>query len=352
MAIEQTPELDRILQEATDRVASDVFLIPDEPVAFRVQGRIERSHCEPLTAPRIAEIAAAAVGQDELRRIRPETGGALTSCGIPGVADGRMTVATAMGEHTIVIRMLPGTVVDAKAAGVPDVLLQASDAANGLIVVGGPTGSGKTTVALSLLDYINATRPVHIITVEDPVLARLTPKQALVQHREVGTDIPDTVSGIRWALKQDPDILYVSELKSLGELEAVVTMADAGHLVLTVMHGFSPEDIVQRILDVHPPETREAFRRRLASVLRAVSVQRLLRKAGGKGRVAAYGVLIPDDATRQAIVAGTELKERSAPLPEGCRTLADDIRRLREEGIVSADAVEEALAGICEGGAL
>jgi twitching motility protein PilT len=349
MAIEQTPELERILQEAADRMASDVFLIPDEPVAFRVQGRIERSDCDPLTAPRITVIAAAAVGQEELRRVPLETGGALTSCGLPGVADGRMTIATTMGESTIVIRMLPGTVMDVKAAGVPGVLLKATEAMNGLIVVGGPTGSGKTTVALSLLDYINATRPVHIITVEDPVLARLTPKQALVQHREVGTDIPDTVSGIRWALKQDPDVLYVSELKSIGELEAVVTMADAGHLVLTVMHGFSPEDIVQRILDVHPPETREAFHKRLASVLRAVSVQRLLRKAGGKGRVAAYGVLIPDDDTRQAIVAGTDLKQRSAPLPEGCHTLADDIRRLREEGTVSADAAEEALTATGEG---
>jgi twitching motility protein PilT len=291
-------------------------------------------------------MARAALGDEELEAIPGRTGGAVTSCGIPGVIDARMTVATAMGEYTIVLRMLPSTIIDAERAGVPDAVLAACDASHGLILVGGPTGSGKSTSALSLVDHINATRALHLVMIEDPVLVRLTPKQALIQQREVGTDIPDTIAGIRWALRQDLDVLYLAELKTLDELDAVVTLADTGHLVIVVVHGHSPEDIIERLIDVNPAESREAFRKRFARQLLTVSAQTLLRRASGRGRVAAYGVLAPDAEMRRAIAAGADPMERQAPLPAGCQSLADDIRRLEREGVVSAETAVEALAAV------
>ncbi len=346
MAIEQTPELDRMLEETVDRRASDLILIPGEPMTFRVNGVLRRKEADPLTAEQVKRVAVAAVGDDELKKVRTSTGGVTTSCGLPGVVDGRMTIASAMGDITIVIRILPGTVLSAKDAGLPEALLKAAEAPHGLIVIGGPTGSGKSTAAISLLDHLNAKRPVHIVTIEDPILARLTPKQALIQQREVGTDMPNSLAGLRHALRQDIDVLYLSELRSLDELQAVVTASDIGHLVITVVHGRSPEDIIQRMVDVMSPETRAAFAKRLAGALRAVTCQYLLPRAGGKGRVAAYGVLVPDEETRQAIVEGRNLRERTAPPPAGCRTLAEDIGRLSNEGVVSEEAAAAAAAAI------
>ncbi|NQT87224.1 Flp pilus assembly complex ATPase component TadA, partial [bacterium] len=206
---------------------------------------------------------------------------------------------------------------------------------------------GKITTAISLVDHINAARPVHIATVEDPVCARFVPKRAIVQQHEIGTDIPNVMAGLRSAMCQDIDVLYVSELKEVSEVDAVITVADTGHLVIVVGHAASPEDMIQRLIDIHPQETRAVFARRLAGVLVAVSVQRLLPNATGKGRVAAYGVLTPDEETRRAMVEGSDLTERPTQLPEGSVTLAEAIRRIEADGAITHEAAEEALADLC-----
>jgi len=344
MAIQLTPELERIIQDAVDRQASDVFLIPGEPVSLRRRGCIERTDADPLTAEEVRAIAAAAVGQETVDKLGTTLGEARTSCFLPGVINGRLTVAKAAGDCTLVMSLAYPIILDIGRTGAPEALLEAVQAPSGLVVVAGVMGSGKSTTAVSLVDHINATRPVHICTVEDPVIAYLTPKQALIQQREVGTDVPDTVAGIRAALRQDLDVLYLCELKSVEEVQGALTAADTGHLVLAVAHGRSPEDVIQRFIDVAPPDMKRAFCRTLARTLRVVSVQCLLPKASGKGRVAAYGVLAPDDETRRAITEGADLANRGTPLPEGSFTLADGIRRLRDEGKVTAEAADAALA--------
>jgi len=345
MAIKQTTLLEDILQTAADRGGvSDIHLIPGEPVCFRVRGAIERTDGDPLTAPEIHDIVLAAVGQQQLDRVGREVGETTTSCSLSGVIDGRLTVARATGDCTAVIRVIPGTVIDVKSAMIPESMVQAVESAHGLVVVAGPTGSGKTTSALSLLDHVNATKPVVICTVEDPICACLTPKQALVQQREVGVDVPDIVAGIRAALRQDLDVLYLSDLTNAEEVQAAVTAADWGHMVLCVMHARSPEEVVDRLVDVHPEETRRAFQTTLARVLRAVSVQCLLRSSTGKGRVAAYGVLIPDQEMLRGIAVRGEARQGVEGLPDGSQLITDDIRRLCDTGIAAADAAETALA--------
>lgn len=345
MAIKQTPELERIIQDAVDGRATDVFLIPGEPPAFRIGGAIQRTDGEPMTAGDVRDIAAAAVGVEALDQLGVRTGEVRTSCMLPGVVNGRMTMARAGGDVTVVISLAYPILLGIEATGAPAVLVEATQASHGLILVGGRVGSGKTTAALSLLDHINATRPVHICTVEDPIIVCLTPKQALVQQREVGADVPDTVAGIRAAFRQDSDVLYLSELKTLEEVDAALTAADTGHLVLAVVHGNQPEEVIQRFIDIQPEEMRDAFRRRLARVLRVVSVQCLLRKADGKGRVAAFGVLVPDDDMRRAIAEGQDVVTLAGELPPGSQRLADHVRELRERGVVDPAAADEELAG-------
>ena len=346
MAIQQTPELEAILQQAFDLGASDVFLLPGEPVSFRVRGDITRGEENPLTPEQVRRIAIAAIGEEAVQRIGPEVAEIRTGGVIPGVIDGRLTVARAGGELTITVMVCPGTIMSVQDTGLPEAMVKAGESPHGLVIVAGPTGSGKMTCAVALVDHLNSTKPCHICTVQEPSWPCMTPKQAIVQQREVGVDVPDVVSGIRACLRQDLDVLYLDEMKLVEEVSAVLTAADAGHLVITTVHGNSPEDVIQRLIDVYPEAERAAVRRRLARALRGISVQCLLPKAGGKGRVAAFGVLIPDEETRRAILHGQDISERTSPLPPGSQSLGDDIARLRDEGIVDAEAARDALAAV------
>jgi len=346
MAIHQTPELDRCLQEAADRGASDVFLLAGEPPCFRVKGSIERREGAPLSADDVREIARAAIGDERLGEIGAETGVQTTSCGIEGVVSGRLTVARSCGDYTLTVAILPGSVPDVTALGVPEALLQAALSPTGFVIFAGLTGSGKTTAAYSVLDHINAQRPCHICTVEDPIATHLASKKALVQQREVGIDVPDCVSGVVTAMRQDLDVLFVSEMKRVEELQACLRAAITGHMVFSHVHAGTPEEAILRMIDVQPSETEASFCRLLSQALRAVSAQRLLPKASGKGRVAAYSVLIPDAEMRQAIADGHNVLDRSTPLPDGCQTMSEAIEQLRTDGTISDETAQDALVDL------
>jgi len=174
----------------------------------------------------------------------------------------------------------------------------------------------------------------------------VAPKKALVQQREIGVDVPNALSGIEAARHQDLDVLLIGEIATVEELQACITTAETGHMVLTQLHAETPEGAIQRMIDVFPEDIRQVSRKALASVLRGVSAQRLLPKTDGKGRLAAYGVLIPDDEMRTAIAEGRDFMARKTPWPEGCQTMAEHIERLRAEGEITDETAERALAGI------
>jgi twitching motility protein PilT len=172
-------------------------------------------------------------------------------------------------------------------------------------------------------------------------LTKLTPKRALIQQREVGVDIPHPLAGIHAARKQDLDVLFVSEITCLEELQACITIAETGHLVIVALNAISkPEEVIQRLLDVFPEDIKDVSRRALAGVLLGVSTQRLLPRVDRQGSVTAYGVLIPDQEMRQAIAEGKDFMLRPAHMPKGCQTLEQDIRRLQKEGIISPEIAD------------
>jgi len=171
----------------------------------------------------------------------------------------------------------------------------------------------------------------------------LESKRGLIQQCQVGVDVPDMLSGIQAALLQGADVLFVGEIRDLDVLQACLRTAEAGRLVVTQLHQQTPESALRRVIDLQTEDTRPVFRRMLAETLRGIMAQCLLPMADGSRRVAAYGVLIPDDEMRQAIADGRNFMDRTLPFPTGCQRLTDDIIRLRDEGTVTSQVAEEAI---------
>jgi twitching motility protein PilT len=339
MAIKQMKMFERILQEGFDRKASDIFMMAGEPVCFRVRGELVRAEGEPLYGDQIKAVAEAALGDERLRKDIAAVGRSVTSCGIDGVGDGRMCVASSFGEYTIAVRLLPRALPDIKAARVPASVLAAADSQHGLIIFAGPVGSGKTTTMLAVLEHLNDSKAIHICTVEDPIHYRMDGKKAVIQQHEVGVDVPNVVAGVAACMRQDMDVLMVGEMKRLEEVEATVAAAHAGHLVITQMHASSPEGALQRLMSIQPGEAGDMLRRQLAESLRCVCQQVLLPTENGKGQVPAYAVLIPDDGMRRVIAAGQDLRQRKTAMPEGCQSMAADVERLWIDGAISKETM-------------
>ena len=215
-------------------------------------------------------------------------------------------------------------------------------APSGLVVFSGLAGSGKTTAALAAVDHVNSTLSKHIVTVQSGYYP-IESKKSLVSQHAVGEDVPDILAGIHAAFRQDLDVLFVESVADVEELEACMTAAQTGHLVITAIHALSPEDAVQRLIDVFPAELRPVMQRDLAHYLVAVCAQQLLPRKP-KGLLAAYGVLVPDDDMRRAIAEGHHFMERQGPNPAGCQTIADDIKRLHQVGDISDEIAKKALA--------
>jgi len=336
--------LERLLNHAAKLHASDLHLVAGEPPIFRVGSALQRAEAHPLTPDDIKAIVEDQIGADQAAKIGPELGHVIAMCESPGVVEGRMCVTRAAGSLTATIRILPTKLPDPIKVGIPQALHDAAKSSNGLIIVSGEAGCGKTTVAMMLLEQINASLPVRIVTIEDPVGIRIQPKRAVITQQNIDTDTPSYSSALRAVMRQDPDVIFVGEIRDLPTLEACVTAANIGHLVITQVHATSPENAIQRMIDVHPEEMKPAFRRNLATVLRAVSVQKLLALAGKPGVVSAFGLLIPDKEMRQAIVEGKDTKDRTSPLPVGCQSLSDEIRRFQKAGIITDTTASEALS--------
>ncbi len=345
MSTQVPAELEKAMREAANRHASDLFMIPGEPLTFRVGGEVVRGNGEVLSAEMVRGIAEAMVGRDRLARMATERGQIVVGCDC-GDLRGRMGISMSRGQHTVVVGMLPGRIMTPAELCLPEEVVEAAMAPNGLIVFSGPVGSGKTTSAFAILEHINANRAMHLCTVEDPINYILRPKRAIVQQREVGVDVPDTASGMIAATAQDLDVLFVAELRTPAEVLACVTAAQMGHLVITQVHAATPEEALQRLIGSQAVEEQAGFRRNLANVLRCVEAQVLLPGAGGRGKVAAYGVLVLDGEVRRRIAEGQPLV--AGKMPHGCRDLAEDIRRLMREGQVETGAGEAAIAALRE----
>jgi len=337
------PVIEGLLREASAKGASDIHLIPDEPPVMRIDGLLQRTEGDALSGEQIRDMAAEMIGEGELERIGREVGEVHRSLSLHCEVNAQLSVAKASGNYTIAIRMSVTRIPKPEDIKTPKALLDAVNSSHGLVVISGVTGSGKLTTAITLIEYLNTHHSCLICTIEDPITVRLTPKKSLVRQLEIGLDIPDAVAGISTAVRQDADVVLVSEMKSVEELEACISAAENGHLVIVVMHAATPEDAMHKIITIFPEDIRGGSCRALAKVLLAVSAQRLVPKAKGPGRVAAYGVLVPDNEMRATIAECRSFTSGKISMPEGSYTIADDIGRLLEEGVINEETANRML---------
>ncbi len=324
--------------EGTD--ASDLHLAPDHMPLVRIDGELAPIPGRTaFTADETVAMSEAMMNSGQ-RAALAERGAADGACSSPGGARFRFNIFRRQGKRTIILRRLEDRFRSLAELGLPDELYKLADLRDGLVVVSGPTGAGKSTTLATLLDKINRERRCHIITIEDPVEYLHDPKLAEVNQRELYTDVPDFNEALVSALREDPDVILVGEVRDLKTIRMAITAAETGHLVYTTVHAGDCVGTIERLVGVFPADEQDGIRRQLAMVLRAIVNQQLLPAItpdGRKGRVAAAEVLINTNAVGNLIVSGKSNMISSfmeTGRNAGMQTLDQDVARLWHQGLI------------------
>ena len=221
---------------------------------------------------------------------------------IKGLSRFRVNLSRAMTEFSLVFRVIPYTIKDFKKLYLPESMQNFADYNNGIIIITGPTGSGKSTSMAAFLDYINATYQKHIITIEDPVEFQFTDKKSTFTQRQIGIDTDSFAAGIKYALRQDPDVIFVGEIRDRETLDSALKAAETGHLVFSTMHTNGAIQTIYRIVNMYEPEDRETVRQQLAQTLRGTISQKLVKRAESNGRYPACEILVVTPAIKDFIL--------------------------------------------------
>ncbi len=268
------------------------------------------------------------------------------SFGLPGVGRFRANAYEQRGSVSLALRVVPFRVRSLEELGAPAACTTLLNRPYGIVLVVGPTGSGKSTTLAAMIDRINETKPVHILTIEDPVEYLHNHKAAMVNQREVGTDVTSFQAGLKSALREDPDVVLLGEMRDLESMEISLSLAETGHLVFATLHTNDAAQALDRIIDVFPAERRDQIQIMLAGALQGVLSQRLLPAIGG-GRVAAYEVMVANEAIRNLIREGKSRQMRNMIATggaEGMQTIEMDLARLVASGLVSMDVALDSSA--------
>ncbi len=295
--------IEEILAKAKEAGASDVHITVGIPPKMRVNGALITMQGDKLAPADTLEIAAQIMNDKQQQRFE-ENGECDMSFAIPGQGRYRLNVYKQRGSIAMAFRLVDTQVPSAESLGVPQSVIDLYQKKRGLILVTGPTGSGKSTTLASLIDKINNNREAHVITLEDPIEYLHTHKRSIVNQREIGLDSMNYAHALRAALREDPDVILVGEMRDFETISVAITAAETGHLVLSTLHTIGAASTVDRVIDVFPPHQQQQIRVQLANVLEAVISQQLIPTADGSGRVAAFEVLHSNPAVRNLIREG------------------------------------------------
>jgi len=290
-----------LLEEMIEREASDLHITAGERPKLRIDGDITDSSVPEILTPKdTLQLAYSVLTENQKKRF--ETEDELDfSFGIQNLARFRGNCFKQRGCVAVVIRMIPFNVRTFQDLGLPPVVAKLAERPRGLILVTGPTGSGKSTTLAAIIDKINKERKGHIITVEDPIEFIHRHQSCIVNQREVGTDTRSFGSALKYALREDPDVILVGEMRDLETISAALTIAETGHLALATLHTNSAAESINRVIDVFPPSQQSQVRAQLAFVLEGVLTQTLLQKARGRGRAMAAEIMVATPAIRALI---------------------------------------------------
>lgn len=292
--------LDEILIQSVKVKASDIHLTTGRPPSYRIDGVLAPIEGERLTPQMLEDILMPLMDVRHREELQ-NNGQTDFAYAISGVGRFRVNVFKQRGTLASVMRSLPFNIPEPEELGIPAEVVEMTTRKRGLILVTGPTGSGKSTTLASLIHVINRNYPYHIITLEDPIEYLHRHDKSVVNQREIGSDSTDYAQALRAALREDPDVILVGEMRDLETISTAITAAETGHLVFSTLHTIGADKTIDRIIDVFPPNQQQQIRIQLASVLECVVSQQLLKKADGSGRVAALEVLFANNAVRNLI---------------------------------------------------
>jgi twitching motility protein PilT len=294
------PTLNQLLKAMVEQGGSDLHITTNSAPQVRVDGVLRAMNLPPLTPSETKQLAYSILTDNQKHRLEEDLEIDL-SFGLKGLARFRANVFHQRGAIAAVFRQIPFEIRGFRELGLPAVIEKMCEKPRGLILVTGPTGSGKSTTLAAMLDKINRERHEHIVTVEDPVEYLHAHKNCIVNQREILSDTHDFTHALRSALRQDPDVVLIGEMRDLETIEAALRIAETGHLTLATLHTNSAAQSINRIIDVFPAHQQSQIRAQLSLVLEGIVCQALLPRAGGKGRIMAMEVLVPSAAIRNLI---------------------------------------------------
>ncbi|GBC63417.1 type IV pili twitching motility protein PilT [Desulfonema ishimotonii] len=332
-------KIDAFFKLMNDQGASDLHLVSGQPPALRLRGDIERIKYKVLENDDLKAMLYEIAPEDKIK-VFEETGDIDFGYEIPGLARYRANFFMQKYGCAAVFREIPSTILTAEQLGLPPVISKLAALPRGLAVVTGPTGSGKSTTLAAIIDEANKTRKDHILTVEDPVEFVHTSQLCIVNHREVGTHTRSFGAALKGALREDPDIILVGEMRDLETIALAVEAASTGHLVFGTLHTSSAAKTVDRIIEVFPSSEQAQIRSTLSDGIRAVIAQNLFKRIDKKGRCAAQEILIATPAVRNLIRENKTYQINSSiqtGKKYGMQLLDDAIMELMEKGWVSAE---------------
>jgi twitching motility protein PilT len=297
------PKIDQFLSLLVQHGGSDLHLSCGGPPVLRVHGHLQRVAFRDLAEADLNLLLGEIITQAQMERWQA-THDLDFAYEIPGVARFRGNFFRQHRGPGAVFRIIPSKIPSAEEIGLPDVIRRFTDLNKGLVLVTGPTGSGKSTTLAAMIDLINQTRPEHILTIEDPIEFVHPNKKALVNQREVGPHTESFAAALKAALREDPDVILVGEMRDRETIALALTAAETGHLVFGTLHTNSAHKTVDRIIDTFPGDLQHQVRAMLSESLRGVVAQQLLRKKGGKGRVAAHEIMVGTAAVSNLIREG------------------------------------------------
>ena len=330
-----------LLQATIDEGGSDLHIRAYMPPKLRVHGALEELSDESLTEEESLQLCREIASEEQMEEVE-KNGGADFALAHPDGTRFRVSIFKERKRYGAVLRQIPNTLLTMEQLGLPPVVKELLFKPRGLILVTGPTGSGKSTTLASMLDVINHERSVHIITIEDPIEFYHTSAKSLVTQREVGDDVPSFAEAIRRALRQDPDVILVGEMRDLETIAAAITAAETGHLVFGTLHTTGAAETIDRIIDAFPTNQQAQVRTQLAAGLQAVISQILLPKLDENGevhgRVAAFEIMTSTDAIRSRIRDGKTNMIKSdlqTGAKYGMQTLDAHLTSLYQNGLIS-----------------
>ncbi len=341
-------ELNDILRVAVKGNASDIHLKAGLPPLFRVDGALVPLRKGERLLPDWLTTVTQSIMTPGQRQHFEEFHEVDLAYSIPGVGRFRVNVFHQRGTVGAVFRVIPFGVKTIQQLDLPKVIERIAMEPRGLVLVTGTTGSGKSTTLAAMIDHVNSNRTCHVITVEDPIEFLIRDKRSVVNQREIGVDTSTFATALRAALRQDPDVILVGEMRDFETIETALTAAETGHMVLSTLHTIDAAETITRIVSVFPPHQQPQIRLQLASIIKGIISQRLVPRADGKGRVPALEVLVSTARIRECISD----KDRSKEIPDaiakgfttyGMQTFDQSLMQLCKSGLVS---YEEALRNV------